>query len=314
MKLEELEFEEVSAEVLEDLAVERQEFEAYPEPIKGYAKALFDAMSAADANMRHYAEDTPEGIAAMSHAEAKASAQAANRDLKAIGEARKNLKAEYTKPITRLEAKLKTVLQPLERKQAEYKARQDQAEAEERAAKMAELREFYESLAPFIALPLEGQSGALVPFERITNPKWGNRTMQLTKCQEEIEATVERIAGNQKTLEAMELKHRAEVMTEFWRTLDLEAAVNKDQELTRYDEMRRGLESKQEAAAAEIRAEFDETEVAQADAAEHCKPSKPDAVRTWQMTFKATATQKQALIAALRQLDIHGTMKEVRND
>lgn len=314
MKLEDLEFEEVAAEVLDDLTIERQEFEAYPEPIRGYAKALFDAMSTANAHMVHYAEDTPETIAAMSREEARDSAQAANRDLKAISEARKNLKAEWSTPITKLEGKLKTAIKPLEDIQAAYKARQTQAEDEEKAAKAQELRSYYEDLAPFLALPLEGQSRALVPYERIAESKWGNRTATIKACKEEMEAKVERIASNQKTLEAMDLKHRDEVMTEFWRTLDLESAVSKDRELTEYEDMRRGLESKQEAAANEAREAFEQEAVTQQEAAEHCKHAPKPPLYSWVMRFKATETQRASLIAAAKQLGITGTIKQEANN
>lgn len=298
MKTDKLDFVEV--EVLDDMAIERREFDAYPEPIRGYAKALFDAVSTANAHMARYAEDTPEDIAAMSRKEARDSAQAANRDLKAIGEARKNLKAEWSAPITKLEGKLKTAIKPLEDIQAAYKARQMQAEDEEKAAKAQELREYYEDLAPFLALPLEGQNKALVPYERIADPKWGNRTASIKTCKEEIDAAVERIASNQKMLEGMGLKHCGEAMTEYWRTLDLEAAISKERELTEYEDMRRGLESKQEAAAREYEREAMGQKGLQA--------------YNWVMRFTATEEQQASLVTFAKQLDITGTVKKEKSN
>ncbi len=308
--MKEVKFEEVTAEVIDDeLAVMRQTFDAMPAPLNELARSLFNAVSIAQANAERD-QIADEQLANISQAEAKNFAQGINRDLKAVSESRKALKNAYTKPISNLEARLKTVLQPIEELQDRYKARQEEAELEERNAKMAELREFYEGIAPFLALPLEGQTQALVPFERIAEgKKWGNRTMNVKKCEEELEQAVEAIAGNQKTLEGMELAFRNEAMNEFWRTLSLEAAINRDRELADIEQRRRALESAQEWHAAEARAEMDAQGVTAEEAAAGYAEKPAPAVHDWQMTFKATDIQKQQLIQFAKQLGIKGKVR-----
>ena len=312
MKAQELEFEEVTAEVIDDeLSIIRQTFDAMPAPLNELASALFNAVSIAQANAERD-QITDEQMANISHAEAKNFAQGVNRDIKAVSEARKALKNAYTKPVNDLEARIKTVMQPIETLQTRYKARQDAAEEEERNAKMAQLRETYEGIAPFLALPLEGQTKALVPFERVAEgKKWGNRTMQLKKCEEELEQAVEAIAGNQKTLEGMDLSHRDEAMNEFWRTLSLGAAITRDRELAEIEQRRKALESAQEWHVAETRAEMDAQEVTAEEAATGYAEKPAPEVKRWQMTFAATEIQKQQFIQFAKQLGIKGTIRGI---
>lgn len=303
--MKEVKFEEVTAEVIDDeLSVMRQTFDAMPAPLNELARSLFNAVSIAQANAERD-QITDEQLASISQAEAKNFAQGINRDLKAVSESRKALKSAYTKPISDLEARLKTVLQPIEEQRDGYKARQEEAELEERNAKMAKLREFYEGIAPFLALPLEWQTQALVPFERIAEgKKWGNRTMNVKKCEEELEQAVEAIAGNQKTLEGMELAFRNEAMNEFWRTLSLEAAINRDRELADIEQRRWALESAQKWHAAEARAEMDAQGVTAEEAAAGYAEKPASAVHKWRIIFTGTDIQMQQLIQFAKQLGI----------
>ncbi len=308
--MKEVKFEEVTAEVIDDeLSVMRQMFDAMPAPLNELARSLFNAVSIAQANAERD-QIADEQLANISQAEAKNFAQGINRDLRAVSESRKALKNAYIKPISDLEAHLKTALQPIEEQRDGYKARQEEAELEERNAKMAELREFYEGIAPFLALPLEGQTQALVPFERIAEgKKWGNRTMNVKKCEEELEQAVEAIACNQQTLEGMELAFRNEAMNEFWRTLSLEAAINRDRELADIEQRRRALESAQEWHAAEARAEMDAQEVTAEEAAAGYAERPAPAVHKWRIIFTATDIQMQQLIQFAKQLGIKGVRR-----
>lgn len=304
-----LEFQEVEAEVVEhELAISEAEFAIDPLLIKQDIEELCRAINKALRSADELAIDDGE-LAKLDLALAKNFATSLNRDIKGVSDRRKKLKADCTQPVADMEAKLKAVMAPVDQLQLRYRNRQAEAETQEKQAKMAALKAYYEELAPFIAMPLDRCDRPLVPFERIANPKWGNKTMSAKKCEQEIDELVEDIAAKQKAVEGMQFAHPEDARAAFWATLSIEAAVTRDQELTAQDERRAALEKAQQQAVEKAQS-FDRTEVTQQEAADHCKPAEPEQESQYVFTARMTPTQKTQLIRFMRQLGIHGTFRK----
>lgn len=316
--------ETVQAEVLEnDLAITEQEFAIDLGIIADDIKALCKALSKAQTSARQL-EIADDALQNLDYSVAKNFATSLNKDIAEVDNLRKKLKSDFTQPMTDTEAKIKAFMRPVVELQAKYKAQQTLAEDIEKAQKLDDLRSYYEELAPFIALPLGDQTRALVPFERIANPKWSNRTFSLTKAQQEIEERVTAISQQQALLEATALEYREEAMAEFWETLSVEAALNRDRQLIdqaararalqeeqqRLKEEREAQQREQERIAAERRAEFDATEVTAQEAAEPA-PVEEDVPHEYQMTVTLTRTQLRQFTQAMATLGIHGNLRRI---
>ena len=312
MSAKPLQFEEVEAEVVESsLAISEQEFAIDPLVIKQDIEELCRSINKALRSVEELAIEDEE-LAKLDQAVAKNFATSLNRDLKDVADKRKKLKADCTQPVADMEAKLKAVMAPAEELQLRYRNRQAEAEAQERQAKLAALRQYYEDLAPMIALPLEGCDRPLVPFERIANPKWGNKTMSVKKCEQEIDEIADDIASKQATVDGMTFSHPEDARAAFWASLSIEAAVTRDQELTAQEQRRAALEAAQrEREAARVKPEhFEQVQVSQAEAAEHCKPAEPEPKYMYTFTVHMTQTQRVHLIQWMKQQGIHGTFRK----
>lgn len=312
MRASELDFQEVEAEVIDsELAITEQEFAIDPlvikQDIEELCRAVNKALKSADE-----LGISDEALAEMDGKLAKNFATSLNADIKDVSDRRKRLKADCTQPVSDMEAKLKVIMQPAEALQLRYRNRQAEAESAERQAKIAALRTYYEDLAPLIALPLEGCDRALVPFERIQSVKWSNKTMSAKKCEEEIEAIAEAIAIKQEAVENMSFEHREDAIAAFWAELSIEAAVKRDQELTAQEKRRAALEEAQRQAVAEQAQGFDQVQVMQQEAAEHCKPPAGEPEERYTFTVTMTATQKAQLIRFMKQSGIHGSFRKER--
>ena len=295
MKTSDIAFEEVEAEVIEPtLAVRPQDFAIDHETVRKRIERVCETATKALDSADELAI-TDEELGKLDGSIAKNFATSLNKDIKAVEEARKELKSECTQPVADMEAKLKALMKPVAELQARYKARQGQAEEQERVAKLMKLRQYYEDMAPMIALPLDGCDSALVPFERIENPRWGNKTFAVTKCQKEVDALVEDIASKQKTLDGMALSHREDAEAAFWATLSIEAALQRDQEITAREERRAALEKAQSEMAQSIE-----------QAAEQ-KVSEEEPVITYIFRVTCTERQKDRITKALQDMGIHGS-------
>lgn len=316
--------ETVQAEVIEnDLAITEQEFAIDLGIIADDINQICKALSKAETSRRQL-EITDDELQALDYSVAKNFATSLNKDIAEVDGLRKKLKSDFTQPMTDTEAKIKAFMRPVVELQAKYKAQQTLAEDIEKAAKLDDLRSYYEELAPFIALPLEGQTRALVPFERIENPKWSNRTFALTKAQQEIEERVTAIAQQQALLEATALEYRDEAMAEYWETLSVEAALNRDRQLIdqaararalqeeqqRLKEEREAQQREQERIVAERRAEFDAIVVTPMEAVEPA-PAEDDVMHEYRITVRITNAKKKEFLKAMADLGIKGTMRRV---
>ena len=213
-----------------------------------------------------------------------------------IEERRKAVKREYNKPLAAFEKRCKEITSIIDGASDGIKAQLDEAEERRRAGARAALeahyREFAELLAP------------VVPYERLHDDKWLNKSFGEVKAKKALEAKVSAVARDWDTLKAQRdsMAHYEVAERELFRTLDLGSALNAaraaDEEDARIAAMREAVESKPAPRPAPRRR------------AEPAVAARPEPSCAWTVEIpSATRSQMEQLAAALRERGITGTIK-----
>lgn len=139
---------------------------------------------------------------------------------KEIDERRKAVKREYNKPLDAFERRCKQITAIIDESTDAIKAQLDEAEQTRKDALYSRLQQHYEEFAGLLA--------PVVPYERLHDPQWLNKTFGEIKAQQALEAKVSDVARDWETLKAQQeaMPHYADAEREFFRTLDLGAALN----------------------------------------------------------------------------------------
>ena len=139
---------------------------------------------------------------------------------KEIDERRKAVKREYNKPLDAFERRCKQITAIIDESTDAIKAQLDEAEQMCKDALYSRLQQHYEEFAGLLA--------PVVPYERLHEPQWLNKTFGEIKAQQALEAKVSDVARDWETLKAQQeaMPHYADAEREFFRTLDLGAALN----------------------------------------------------------------------------------------
>lgn len=153
-------------------------------------------------------------------AEAKHDRSYLNGIKKEIDERRKAVKREYNKPLDAFERRCKQITAIIDESTDAIKAQLDEAEQTRKDALYSRLQQHYEEFAGLLA--------PVVPYERLHEPQWLNKTFGEIKACEALEAKVSDVARDWETLKAQQeaMPHYADAEREFFRTLDLGAALN----------------------------------------------------------------------------------------
>lgn len=165
---------------------------------------------------------------------------------KEIEERRKAVKREYSKPLDAFEKRCKQITAIIDEASGNIKAQLDRAEEERRARAYAKLQEHYEGFAELLA--------PVVPYERLHEPQWLNKTFGEVKAYEALEAKVSKLAGDWEMLKSQfeGEPFYAEAERELFTTLDLGAALaaarKAAEENARIVELRAAMEPEPEAA------------------------------------------------------------------
>lgn len=138
---------------------------------------------------------------------------------KEIDERRKAVKREYSKPLDAFERRCKQITAIIDESTDAIKAQLDEAEQMRKDALYSRLQQHYEEFAGLLA--------PVVPYERLHEPQWLNKTFGEIKAQQALEAKVSDVARDWETLKAQQeaMPHYADAEREFFRTLDLGAAL-----------------------------------------------------------------------------------------
>lgn len=139
---------------------------------------------------------------------------------KEIEERRKAVKREYSKPLEAFERRCKQITAIIDKSSDAIKAQLDEAEQARKDALYSRLQQHYEEFAELLA--------PVVPYERLHEAQWLNKTFGEIKAQQALEAKVSDVARDWETLKAQQeaMPHYADAEREFFRTLDLGAALN----------------------------------------------------------------------------------------
>ena len=153
-------------------------------------------------------------------AEAKHDRSYLNGLKKEIDERRKAVKREYSKPLDAFEKRCKQITAIIDESTDAIKAQLDEAEQTRKDALYSRLQQHYEEFAGLLA--------PVVPYERLHEPQWLNKTFGEIKAQQALEAKVSDVARDWETLKAQQeaMLHYADAEREFFRTLDLGAVLN----------------------------------------------------------------------------------------
>lgn len=211
--------------------------------------------------------------------EAKALRADLRKMSKALNDRRKAVKAALTAPVRAFEERCKEIdaiiLAPCAVIDEAVKE-QEAAEKQERREKLAQA---YADFAPALV--------RAVPFERILDDKWLNKSFGEKKAENALFEKVDELSSDWSALKGQQLNFPQETEAEFYRTLSLKAAL-----------------------------EFDKAHKAELDAISEMKEEvaewtgTQEEARTWHITVKATDTQLKELLAYFKANNIKGSYKE----
>lgn len=182
------------------------------EMIEGYAEARYDLTDADSIKQAKRDRAYLNGIA------------------KEIDERRKAVKREYMRPYEEFEAQANAIAAKVKSASANIKEQLDEAEERRKDAAYAILKEYYEDLAGLLV--------PVVPYERVHEEKWLNKTFGEIKAKRAIDEKVAKVAHDWETLQSQKglLPHYETAERTFFGTLDLGSALTAAREAQAADE------------------------------------------------------------------------------
>lgn len=130
---------------------------------------------------------------------------------------RKAIKRAYSKPLTDFEDDPKLRINRLKEASATYTEALNEADKIARAKRAAVLEEAYYDMAPALV--------PVVPWERIYERSWTNKTHGEVRAKEDLAAKVAKIAADWETLKGLGLENQEDAELEFFQTLNLSSAI-----------------------------------------------------------------------------------------
>ena len=249
------------AQVLEnDLMIPSGSFEV---DMSGIQRDIEELTAAIDEALTVYGSllVEPSDIERMPYADVRKCERSVSAAIREADDLRKKLNRDYKTPLDIAKRRYDELMGPVIELHGLFKARRmvlDEAQKEEKKQAICDL---YLRMAPFIALPLEGQDEALVPFERVYDlfgSKWLNKGASLDGIELELGGIVRRIAEGEQRIDEAGLSHAGEAKALYWQTLDLDAAFAHDERLCRAEQRQAALEARRVKFEEAARASLDE--------------------------------------------------------
>ena len=228
---------EVNAEVIEDKGLSVSF-------IPAEIQANFDELDAkVDSMIAGYTDAVYDLTSQETIKQAKRDRTYLNGIAKEIDDRRKAVKRDYMQPYNEFEARANEIIKKVKDASNNIKNQLDEAEEIRKEELYGQLRQHYEDFAGVLA--------PVVPYERVHDPKWLNKTFGLIKAQNAIEEKTSKIASDWETLKAQKSMSHYEVAERvFFETLDLGEALNAAHEAEEKDrqiaELREAVEEIQE--------------------------------------------------------------------
>ncbi len=221
---------------------------------------------------------------------------------KSLNQRRIEVKQLYMAPVVAFEERIKRLDAPLKEASASIDTQVKAFEEKEKDDKRAALVNHYEEYAPLLV--------ESVPFERIEDPKWINKSVQLGTAIHELEEKVGKIAADYETLKGLQLPYEEDAAAELFTSLDLSRAIARSKELQdRADAAKRLADER--AAMEAARAPEPTPEPAPEPVTAPVGKSPAPETRTFTFTVDCTLEQRQEIVNAIRALGLHGKVAEV---
>ena len=220
-----------------------------------------------------------------------------------LNQRRKDVKARYMAPVVAFEAKVAELDAPIKAASAAIDEQVKAFEVAEREAKREELVKHYTDYAGVLV--------DVVPFERIEQPGWLNKTCNLMTAFSDIEERVERIAKDEATLTELDLTHPVDAKTEYFATLDLSRAIARSRDLDAQEARTRALDEQKAAIAAEREAAAKvEPEPVEPEPAV-IEPVIVEEPRTYTFTVKCSPAERDVIASTFKAMGLSGTIREM---
>lgn len=177
------------------------------------------------------------------------------KDAAEIDAERKALLRTMEDALRKFKSEVKDVLSPLTDLDEEYKRLLDEYEEGWKANRVIELTEEYEALAPDIAMPIGGNTAALVPFERLMarfgsekGKVWTNRSTNIQAAKQMIGEAIYVIADAERTIrESVPEEDVDGTLLSYFASLDLQQALSSARKLREQREQLARLEAERAA-------------------------------------------------------------------
>ncbi|WP_314355559.1 DUF1351 domain-containing protein [Lancefieldella parvula] len=269
--------------------------------------------------------------------DAKSARAMLRKEIAAIDSDRKSMTSTLENAISRFKAHAAEAIGELTALESAYKSNITDYEDRWESTRRSTLQEEYETYAPDIALPLDGQQTALVPFELLlkrfgTEGKWLNRSTNERAAVEHLRKCIDRVASDIKNINATEMddRERVEVKGDYFSTLEfantmsamIQRRVQRDKtkQLEREQrERERQWQEQQERANAGVEAlkQWQEQQEqpqsapqpAQTAAESQAAPQETEPVMKLIIEVEVTPTQRGNLLSWLKANNIHGVLK-----
>lgn len=203
----------------------------------------------------------------------------------AVEAKRKEVKRDYMAPYTDFENKVKELVAIIDAPIAAIDGQLKAFDDLRREDKRAEIRKAYETIVP-------AEIQAIVPLERIFDPKWLNATVKTKAVEAELTTMVQQTEDDLQVLDTVEPEFAAAVRARYMETLNIGAALRYKQTLVAAAE---AAKRRAEAMAAPAAAPAQEPEPVQEAPAPPAEPELvEEPVKLYRLRLEFRLTQDQA--------------------
>lgn len=250
---------------------------------------------------------------------AKAARARLRKAMKQVDDERKRVKTVYTAPLTTFECGVKSAVRSLD----EAIRIQDEGikayEARLREAKRERLERYWEAEYPVYALCTGEAEEPLVPFSRIFDADWVKRMGEIgddKPAQDAMDEVALTLASGEDVLERFDPSVRAAALSELYRTLDINAALDwAEQEARRQADIERVRAAQMPASGPAAAAEAAREPGTAPMPAEPVPSPQNASVPRWVVIIDcADAEEKDRAVAVMRGAGFHGRAKRVRTE
>ena len=163
-----------------------------------------------------------------------------NKLRKAIDDKRKTVKKQWVAPYIEWEKQVNELIELCDGTAGNLDVQIKRFEDQAKTSKREELEDYFDTLDDSTHL------GAFITFESIFNPKWLNATTKIESAKAEIDVIIKTVIEDIKTIRDLESDFETELLSEYKRSRDIRAVLQKEKELKAFRERQRQLEEQKQ--------------------------------------------------------------------